>query len=106
MKNAASGPRPLSEALSELIALKGLARSRGEAQLASIWTEVAGSSISKQTRVVGIKRGVLEVGVANSSMLNELVGFHKRSLLETLQERYEYLKIRDLKFRLNSVSRR
>jgi predicted nucleic acid-binding Zn ribbon protein len=98
---AESEPRHLSRALSELFALRGLARVRGDAQLADVWTEVAGEAIATQTRVQGIKRGVLNVGVSNSALLSELAAFHKLNLIESLHERRPDLQIRDLKFRLN-----
>ena len=98
---SASGPQHLSQAISELIALRGLARSRGDAQLAEIWKQVAGDKLAEQTRVLGIKRGVLQVAVANAPLLSELSSFHKFSLLETLQSRHAGLKLRDLKFHLN-----
>jgi hypothetical protein len=80
--------------------LRGLARSGGSAELASIWIEVAGSTIAGKTRVMGIKRGVLQIAVSNSPLLSELASFHKESLLSNLQQKHSHLKIRDLKFRL------
>jgi len=95
-----SDPRHLSGALSELIALKGLARVRGETQLAAVWSEAAGPEIAAGTQVRGIRRGVLQIDVANAALMGELAGFHKQSLLSTLQEQHADLRIRDLKFRL------
>lgn len=97
---SAPGPRHLSSALSELVSLRGLARSGGSAELASVWSEVAGSEIAGKTRVMGIKRGVLQVAVSNSPLLSELASFHKESLLRSLQQNHSGLKIRDVKFRL------
>ena len=77
-----SDPQPLSRAVSELIAMKGLARVRGSDHLHSAWKEIAGERIAGMTKVQGIRNGVLTVGVSNSGMLNELAGFHKQSLLE------------------------
>ena len=94
------GPTHLSQALSELIALRGLARVRGESQLADVWKEVAGPHIAQNTRVIGINRGTLQIAVTNAPLLSELASFHKSSLLQTLQTRHADLKIRDLKFRL------
>ena len=54
-----------------------------------------------QTRVLGIKRGVLHVAVGNAPLLAELTTFHKPSLLEALQADDVGCRIRDLKFRLN-----
>lgn len=96
----AGGPQHLSKALSQLIALRGLAGVRGESQLATVWKEVAGEKIAAGTRVLGINRGVLQVAVGNSPLLSELAAFHKGALLAALQERHADLKIRDLKFKL------
>jgi hypothetical protein len=90
----------VSQALSELIALRGLARLRGESQLADVWKQVAGPRIAEGTRVLGINRGALQIAVTNAPLLSELVSFHKPSLLQALQTEHPDLKIRDLKFRL------
>ena len=96
------GPQPLSQALSELITLRGYARVMGNAQLQAAWTDVAGPQIASQTRASAIKRGVLQVGVAHAPLLAELVSFHKATLLKGLQANHADLKIRDLKFKLDS----
>jgi len=93
------GPRPLSAVLSELVSLRGLARSGGTAELASLWREAAGAEIAERTRVLGVKRGVLQVAVSNASLLSELASFHHAALLDVLK-RQPHLKIHDLKFRL------
>ena len=99
-----SDPRHLSGALSELIALKGLARVRGDTQLAAVWKEVAGSEIASGTHVCGIRRGVLHIDVGNAALMAELAGFHKQSLLARLRTQHADLRIRDLKFRLRGHS--
>jgi hypothetical protein len=45
---------------------------------------------------------VLQIGVGNSTLLGELVSFHRFSILSYLQEKHADLKIRDLKFKLKS----
>src|SRR3954462_6227552 len=97
--NSGTGPRRLSGALSELIALRGLARTGEAAELDAVWRAAAGESIASKTRVMGIKRGVLQVGVSNTPLLSELASFHRESLLRKLQLDHAALKIRDLKFR-------
>jgi len=99
-----SDPRHLSSALSELIALKGLARVRGETQLAAVWSQAAGPEIAVGTQVRCIRRGVLHIDVTNAALMGELAGFHKQSLLATLREQHADLRIRDLKFRLRGKS--
>jgi len=96
------GPQHVSQALAELFALRGYARRQGDAQLQAVWDEIAGAEIALYTKVVGVSRGVLRIGVANAAALGELTGFHKPGLLRRLQQQYPELRIRELKFRLDS----
>jgi predicted nucleic acid-binding Zn ribbon protein len=91
-------PERLSQALTDLIALRGWARVRGNAQLAEVWKRIAGDSVASGTQVVGIRRGVLQVAVGNSPLLSELAAYHKVNLLEAFSRDHPELKIRDLKF--------
>jgi hypothetical protein len=99
---AGSGPQRLSLALSELVALRGYARVRGDAQLQSAWADAAGATIARQTRAIAVRRGILHIAVDHAPLLSELAGFYRQSLLEKLRERNSDLKIRDLKFKLDS----
>ena len=47
-------------------------------------------------------RGVLQISVGSSAVLNELAGFHKQTLLENLQQQFSHLKIREIKFKLKT----
>ncbi len=96
-------PQQLGDVLSQLFALRGYDRPQAGRQLQEIWVQVAGDSIARQTKVQGVKNGVLQVSVTSSGMLQELEGFHKCSLLERLTTEHSDLRIRDLKFRLNSA---
>ena len=93
-------PPRVGDVLSQLFALRGYGRVRGDRQLHDVWREIAGETIAKQTRVSGVKNGVLQVGVASSALLSELAAFHKASLLERLQSEQPLLKVRDIKFKL------
>jgi hypothetical protein len=50
--------------------------------------------------VIGLRNGVLQIGVANAALLSELASFHRHSLLKELQSRANHGHIRGLKFRL------
>jgi predicted nucleic acid-binding Zn ribbon protein len=91
-------PDRLSQAVTDLIALRGWARVRGNAQLAEAWKTIAGDSVASGTKVVGIRRGVLQVAVTNSPLLSELAAYHKTTLLAAFTRDHPELKIRDLKF--------
>jgi hypothetical protein len=96
------GPQRLSLALGELIAFRGYARARGDAQLQEAWADAAGKTIARQTRAVAIRRGVLHVSVDHAPLLSELAGFYRQSFVARLQELHAHLNIRDLKFKLDS----
>jgi predicted nucleic acid-binding Zn ribbon protein len=81
-----------------LIALRGWAQVQGHARLAEAWKAAAGAPIAAATRVLGIRRGVLQVAVGNSPLLSELAAYHKSSLLAALSQECPELKVRDLKF--------
>jgi predicted nucleic acid-binding Zn ribbon protein len=91
-------PDRLSQAVTDLIALRGWAHIRGHAQLAEAWKSVAGASVASGTKVVGIRRGVLQVAVGNSPLLSELAAYQKLTLLAAFSRDHPELKIRDLKF--------
>jgi predicted nucleic acid-binding Zn ribbon protein len=96
---SARGPQRLGDALSELVALKGLARSGAAEQLSQAWQEVAGERIALETRVVAVKNRSLEIEVSSAALMYELDSFHKSSLLEALAQQ-PGLQINRLKFRL------
>ncbi len=99
-KSVKGEPSHLSHALSQLIMLKGLARVRSENQTQEIWIKVCDPEYARQTRAIGIKAGVLNVAVASSALLGELVSFHKETILQQLQEQAPHLRIKDLKFKI------
>ena len=94
----------MGEVLSRLMALRGYGRVRGSRQLADVWRAAAGEKIAARTRVMGLKNGVLQIGVGNAALLSELTSFHRHSLLESLQKCAADYAIRDLKFRLRAES--
>lgn len=97
---------PISQALKELIALKGLGRVQGDRRLLEAWKQAAGEKIAGQTVVQGIKNRVVQIGVENSALLNELNSFHKGSLLQKLQQEYGKQDVRDIRFRLKSKTKK
>lgn len=96
---------PVSQVLSELIAMKGLARVQGDQRLKQAWEQAAGKKIAGQTSILGIKNRIVQIGVDNSALLNELNSFHKLSLLQKLQQEYGKQNVRDMRFRLKSKTK-
>ena len=99
---ADTGPQQIGKALAQLIALRGLNRPLGNAQLLHAWTQVAGPEIAPYTKPQVIKNGVLHIAVAHAPLLGELAGFHKPAFVARFKKDYPQFKIRDFKFKLDS----
>ena len=93
------GPEKLGEILSRLFTARGWGRRQGRLHLEKAWAEAVGPEHAAQTRVGNLRRGVLEVVVANAVLLQELAHFHKRRLLEQLRRRLPGTPLTDLRFR-------
>lgn len=96
-------PHRLSAALTELIALRGYARTEEHRRYHDAWNAVAGDWRT-QTRVLRVVRGQLTVEVDSGPLLSELSGFYAGELLRRLQTEHAGLKIKSLKFRLKGVT--
>lgn len=92
------GPEPLNEILSRLFVARGWGRRNARRQLEQAWEAAVGPKHAASTRVVGLRRGTLEVEVNGAILLQELAHFHKRALLETLKDKYPS-PIKELRFR-------
>ena len=95
-------PEPLREILSRLFTARGWGGRQGKKQLEGVWADAVGDEHAPLTRVLGVRRGVFEVEVTNAALMQELAHFHKRRLLQMLQERLPSHKIKDLRFKPGS----
>jgi predicted nucleic acid-binding Zn ribbon protein len=93
------GPENLADILGRLFTSRGWGRKNDRLRLESAWASAAGVELVKDTQVLGIKRGVLEVAVRNAVLLQELTQFHKRGLLTKLRAALPGVTLTDLKFR-------
>lgn len=97
-----AGPEPIGKIVAELMSQKGFGRVQGSAELEEAWREAAGAAIAQFTRVGTLRRGRLEVIVANSVLIQEL-GFQKPAILEALQGKLPERSIKDLRFKVGPV---
>ena len=97
------GPEKLGDVLGRLFTLRGWGRRQGRLHLEQAWSEAAGEEIAKQTRVAGLRRGVLEVEVGSAVLMQELAHYHKRRLLEGLRARLPGTTLNDLRFRAGVI---
>ena len=74
-------PKPIADVLSQLIAKRGYARQRSTATLESAWRQAVGEKFAATTRAGNLRRGTLEITVANNLLAQEL-GFRKDELIE------------------------
>ncbi|MBA4190115.1 MAG: DUF721 domain-containing protein [Planctomycetaceae bacterium] len=93
------GPENIADILGRLFTSRGWGRKNERLQLESAWADVAGAELLKSTRVLGLKRGVLEVDVRNAVLMSELTQFHKRGLLAKLRKVLVGVTLTDIKFR-------
>ncbi|MBM4093954.1 MAG: DUF721 domain-containing protein [Planctomycetes bacterium] len=96
------GPAPIAEAISGLLARKGYAQLEAAAQRDEAWRQVAGSHLAAHCRVGNVRRGVLEVIVRNSTVMQELT-YQKKTLLRDIAAALPDLMIRDIRLRVGAV---
>lgn len=94
-----SGPEPLKEVLARLFTARGWGRRQARLHLERAWAEAAGVDQARLSRVLGLKRGVLEIEVGNSVLVQELANFQKSQLLAKLRDALPGEKIHDLRFK-------
>jgi predicted nucleic acid-binding Zn ribbon protein len=99
---AKGSPQPIADVLAQLLARRGYARQSAAASCEAAWQEAVGQALARVTRPGNIRRGVLEVLVANSTLLQELA-FQKTQLLDRLHQLLPDGSIRDLRFRVGPI---
>lgn len=96
-------PKRIGNIVAELVARRGYARVQAATTSAEVWAVVAGPQLIRFSRAGAIKRGVLEVQVANSTMLQEMT-FQKTAMLKKLAELLPNENIREIKFRVGPIT--
>jgi predicted nucleic acid-binding Zn ribbon protein len=99
MADGNKGPENIAEILGRLFTSRGWGRKNDRLRLESAWAEAVGPDLLKDTRVLAVRRGVLEVEVKNAVLIQELTQFHKRPLLAKLRKSMPGVTLTDLKFR-------
>jgi predicted nucleic acid-binding Zn ribbon protein len=101
-KAKAKGPERIGDILTQLMARRGYARVQSGEMYDAAWHEAAGPLAAKYSRVGSLKRGTLEVVVANSALVQEFT-FQKTAILKTLNEQLPDQGIKDLRFRVGAI---
>jgi predicted nucleic acid-binding Zn ribbon protein len=97
-----AAPQRINNILAELMAKRGFGRVLSTENYEAAWREAAGPLASQYTRVGALKRGTLEILVANSALVQELT-FQKDTLLECLKRLLPEEGIRGLRFRVGTL---
>ncbi len=95
-------PQRIADTLSTLMARRGYAYLKSSDAREEAWKTAVGAEMAPYTRVGNIRRGVVEVTVTNSAVLQELT-FRKTELLKKITAALPDRKIRDLRFRVGHV---
>jgi hypothetical protein len=96
-------PKKIADVVAQLITQRGYGRIGTDEQLTAAWQKATGETLAKFSRVGKLRRGQLEVWVANSTMMQEF-GFEKGRILAAMQRELPDAKIRNLRFRVGSVN--
>jgi predicted nucleic acid-binding Zn ribbon protein len=99
MSDSNHGPENIADILGRMFTSRGWGRKNDRMLLEAAWAQAAGEQLIKDTRVMGVKRGVLEVEVRNAVLIQELTHFHKRGLLGKLRKSLPAITLTDIKFR-------
>jgi predicted nucleic acid-binding Zn ribbon protein len=103
-RDSGRGPRALGEVLGELFVARGLGQLRSATELEQAWAQVTTETEARQTRVAGLRHGILTVTVTHPALLEELAAFRKPELLEAIRKSLPGIRLHDLRFRIGTVS--
>jgi predicted nucleic acid-binding Zn ribbon protein len=95
-------PKPMKSVMSQLLAKRGYAQVQTAAGCEAAWRQAVGEQLAGHTRPGNVRRGVLEILVRNSSVLQEL-SFLKAKAVKTLTKLIPEQQIKDLRFRVGTL---
>jgi hypothetical protein len=104
MSSPSRRPRSLSDILGEMFTVRGYGRLWARQELENAWNTAVGEPHCRQTRIDNVRHGVLNVTVAHSALLEELVAFRKAALLASLNCGAPGTAIHDIRFRFGSIA--
>ena len=102
-RSSETGPSatPIGSIMSKLLARTGYAREQSSSQLEGIWEQVVPETLREKSRATTIKRGLLEVLVTHSALVQEM-SFHKRKVIEQLTQLIPQAAISDIRCRVSA----
>lgn len=91
-------PTRLGNILQRLVRKRGFAEESAKQNLDEIWNKAAGSRVASKSCVRKLRAGVLEIGVTNGTILEELTCYLQHELLPEIQQKHPNPEITSLKF--------
>jgi predicted nucleic acid-binding Zn ribbon protein len=95
-------PRQIGSVFAELVSQRGYARVQATSEREAAWRALVGPELAALTEVAALRRGTLEVLVAHSLLMQELV-FRKEELLAGLQAALPDAGVKQLRFQLGKT---
>jgi len=94
------GPKSIGHIVGRLLARTGYDAQQGRERLEAAWPRVVPESLGSRSRPGRVRRGVLEILVSHSAVVQEL-GFHKADVIRRLAEIVPDEAITDIRCRLS-----
>ena len=95
-------PKRIDNVIAQVVQQRGYAQLRAAGERDEAWQSAVGE-VAAATRVGNQRRGMLEIQVANSLLMQELT-FRKEELITKLQAALPEAGIKQLKFRVGQIS--
>jgi predicted nucleic acid-binding Zn ribbon protein len=96
-------PKKIGDVVAQVINTRGYGRIQAIEKLDAAWQAAAGEALARFSRPGQLKRGVFEITVGNSTIVQELT-FQKQQILTALRRELPDTKIRDLRFRVGAIN--
>lgn len=96
--SSSNKPARLGQLLQNIVRRKGLAEESSGDQLSTLWKQTAGDRISSKSHVRKLRNGILEIGVTNGAILEELTSYLHQDLLAAMKAQHPDPEIQNLKF--------
>ena len=94
--------KPIGSVVRRLMTQSGYGQTQSTELLQQKWTEAVGTSLAPLSRPGVVKRGVLQVQVADSATLQEL-SFCKKQIIASLRQAFPDWQISDVRLRVGPI---
>ena len=90
--------RKVGDVVGRILKRSGVEDRLGHEEIAADWVAMVGEFLSRHSRPVALRRGVLQVAVLQAAVRYDLERRHKKDILARLQQQYGAAKVRDVRF--------